>query len=321
MPVTPSLTGAAIAAHRQRLSLSQQGLAALMNVTHQAVSKWEKGLALPDTETLLALAKLFGTSMEALLMGTFPEEEPSDAPEPEPESMEDHAPDLEKADLDSLNFSAVMQMLPFVSTSVADRLFRASVSAGKPNISQLSAIAPFVSTEVLTEAIGSQQLMDSNPEIFCAIAPFLPTDAVDSLVQSMLPTSSPRTLQALMPFVSSQTADSIVLSMLGMAPESSRNKAVVQPSQAPAALKRESPRMRLMRKLVEDGNTENLMDLMEDLEENEMLALVDLLLERNMYGELAELAEEMDENMQHALLDKALKLDDPELMHVLSEHL
>ena len=76
-----------------------------------------------------------------------------------------------------------------------------------------------------------------------------------------------------------------------------------------------------MRKLVEDGNTENLMDLMEDLEENEMLALVDLLLERNMYGELAELAEEMDENMQHALLDKALKLDDPELMHVLSEHL
>ena len=72
MPIDTIRTGAAIAAYRQRMNLSQQGLAGLMNVTHQAVSKWEKGQALPDTETLLALAKLFGISMEDLLTGKLP---------------------------------------------------------------------------------------------------------------------------------------------------------------------------------------------------------------------------------------------------------
>ena len=74
MPIDTTKTGAAIAAYRQRMNLSQQGLAGLMNVTHQAVSKWEKGLALPDTETLLALSKLFGTTMEDLLTGVLPKQ-------------------------------------------------------------------------------------------------------------------------------------------------------------------------------------------------------------------------------------------------------
>ena len=45
MPIDTTKTGAAIAAYRQRLNMSQQGLAGLMNVTHQAVSKWETGVS------------------------------------------------------------------------------------------------------------------------------------------------------------------------------------------------------------------------------------------------------------------------------------
>lgn len=69
MAIDYKKTGRAISACRQELKLSQQGLAELMNVTHQAVSKWENGAALPDTPTLLALSKLFGVTMEELLMG------------------------------------------------------------------------------------------------------------------------------------------------------------------------------------------------------------------------------------------------------------
>ena len=73
MAIDYQKTGRAISAYRQELKLSQQGLAELMNVTHQAVSKWENGAALPDTPTLLALSKLFGVSMEDLLMGEIRE--------------------------------------------------------------------------------------------------------------------------------------------------------------------------------------------------------------------------------------------------------
>lgn len=38
---------------RLEKGLSQQALASLCNVTHQAVSKWENGASLPDMQTLL----------------------------------------------------------------------------------------------------------------------------------------------------------------------------------------------------------------------------------------------------------------------------
>ena len=51
---------------RQAKGFSQEALAAHLNVSRQAVSKWEKGLSHPDTENLLALAALFGVSADEL---------------------------------------------------------------------------------------------------------------------------------------------------------------------------------------------------------------------------------------------------------------
>lgn len=64
--------GKTIAALRQQANLSQQGLANLCSVTHQAVSKWENGQALPDMQTMLFLSKYFEVSMEDILMGNLP---------------------------------------------------------------------------------------------------------------------------------------------------------------------------------------------------------------------------------------------------------
>ena len=52
---------------RTRAGLSQDQLAELLDVSRQAVSKWETGTADPSTSNLLALAKLFGVSAEELL--------------------------------------------------------------------------------------------------------------------------------------------------------------------------------------------------------------------------------------------------------------
>ena len=52
---------------RTRAGLSQDQLAKLLDVSRQAVSKWESGTADPSTSNLLALAKLFGVPAEELL--------------------------------------------------------------------------------------------------------------------------------------------------------------------------------------------------------------------------------------------------------------
>lgn len=64
--VTRSL-GETLRDHRGRCQMTQEYVAEAVGVSRQAVSKWEKGLSSPSTANLLALAKLYGVSVEDLL--------------------------------------------------------------------------------------------------------------------------------------------------------------------------------------------------------------------------------------------------------------
>ncbi len=52
---------------RTRQGYSQLKLGEILNVTQQAVAKWEKGVAEPDSENLVAMSKLFNVSTDYLL--------------------------------------------------------------------------------------------------------------------------------------------------------------------------------------------------------------------------------------------------------------
>lgn len=61
--------GKRIALKRKENGYTQERLSLLLNVTPQAVSKWENGNALPDTALLPLLGKLLGVSIDRLLTG------------------------------------------------------------------------------------------------------------------------------------------------------------------------------------------------------------------------------------------------------------
>ena len=65
--------GERIMALRKEKSISQTELAKRLNVSRQAVSKWEQGVSSPDTERLIRLAEILGTEVEYLATGTHPE--------------------------------------------------------------------------------------------------------------------------------------------------------------------------------------------------------------------------------------------------------
>lgn len=52
---------------RKEKGLSQEELADRLGVSRQAVSKWERAAASPDTDNLITLAKLYGISLDELL--------------------------------------------------------------------------------------------------------------------------------------------------------------------------------------------------------------------------------------------------------------
>ena len=59
--------GKIITDKRKSLGLTQQALAEKLNISFQAVSKWENGTSDPSTSNLIALAKLYGISAEEIL--------------------------------------------------------------------------------------------------------------------------------------------------------------------------------------------------------------------------------------------------------------
>ena len=54
---------------RKQSGLSQEGLADLLNVSRQAVQKWEAGTSRPDLDNLAALARYFNVSLDYLVTG------------------------------------------------------------------------------------------------------------------------------------------------------------------------------------------------------------------------------------------------------------
>lgn len=86
--------------YRKAHGFSQEELAAKIGVSRQAISKWERSESSPDTDNLIALAQLYGVSLDTLLMGedepkkeTAKEEEKSDTSSAETAGKNEDTPE------------------------------------------------------------------------------------------------------------------------------------------------------------------------------------------------------------------------------------
>ena len=83
--------GARLADLRKRRGYSQEALAEKLGLSRQAISKWERGESSPDTDTLIALARLYGVSLDELIDHTPTETVQKEQPASEPVQKEQPA--------------------------------------------------------------------------------------------------------------------------------------------------------------------------------------------------------------------------------------
>lgn len=81
--------------YRKQHGLSQEELAEKIGVSRQAVSKWERAEASPDTDNLIELAKIYGVTLDELISG--PQENTENNEQP-PEIDPQKEVDTENAD-------------------------------------------------------------------------------------------------------------------------------------------------------------------------------------------------------------------------------
>ncbi len=159
--IDPIRTGKMIARLRLEAGWTQAQLADRVCVTHQAVSKWENGTALPDVQTLLSMSALFGVSMETLLTG---QEYAAPSPAPQPEREETAQPTEEAP-------TPLPENAPAASSQAV-------------NWDNIIALAPFLPKETL--AALAERLGDApDMKVLKGLAPFLPGDVLAGLAERM----------------------------------------------------------------------------------------------------------------------------------------
>ena len=67
---------------RAQAGLSQDQLAELLDVSRQAVSKWERNEAMPEAEKVVRISRQFGVSTDYLLLEELEEPETAGVPAP-----------------------------------------------------------------------------------------------------------------------------------------------------------------------------------------------------------------------------------------------
>ena len=96
---------------RKAAGLSQESLGERLGVSRQAVSKWEADAAVPELENLIAMSRIFGVTIGALLGVEPAAEEPAEeeATETPGEESGDAAPDRELTDRELAAVEAIVR--------------------------------------------------------------------------------------------------------------------------------------------------------------------------------------------------------------------
>lgn len=209
--------GAYISRLRKEQDMTQLELAEYCNVSHQAVSKWERGESLPDISIFPMLAERFNVTIDDLLhagqepkrtkthqVGTIVKEMADNKPEHitqmmnegqvDPEALLEAAPMLKSSSLHEvvkgmdakrLNFEHLIGLAPFLSDKDLDLLVTDMLEGTEGGLpwKQLSSLAPFLSGRSLDLIVNRLSKESISPNQLHGIAPFLEAEHLNQLVR------------------------------------------------------------------------------------------------------------------------------------------
>jgi transcriptional regulator with XRE-family HTH domain len=181
--------GAFISDLRKSKNNTQAEIAQLLNVSHQAVSKWERGESLPDIGLLPLMTKLLGVTVDEMLNGertpvpaTVPVAELAAAAVEQPveKGVDPINPGHPGHASHRLTFDHVSGLAPFLSKDALESMIEQA--DGDVHWSNVNALAPFIGRTTLEKL--AEKLIDGTiePRMIMEIAPFLGHEALDRLV-------------------------------------------------------------------------------------------------------------------------------------------
>lgn len=197
--------GAYISKLRKESDYTQAELASKLNVTHQAVSKWERGESIPDIDTLLNISELFDITIDDVLNGGKTKRSINDKVIKDINNKEyinvANIINDEEYDLDDL-----VKIAPIIKTSKIDKII-SKVEKAKIKIDKLTHLAPFVSEDILKEKLHS---LGEGADNIIELAPFLSSESLDEIIRDLDNDMSTEKIIGLAPFLNNDTLDYLI---------------------------------------------------------------------------------------------------------------
>ncbi len=154
--------GASISRLRKQADMTQSELADKLNLTRQAVSRYELGDSFPDVSILVLIAEIFGVTLDELVAGgnpTFSESriltETAKGGDPVAENVSD-----------------LIALAPYLKPSILDKL-SATLSVKGIDISNIIGLAEYLSDESVLEMLKKADFTTLDEKLLTKLIPLL----------------------------------------------------------------------------------------------------------------------------------------------------
>lgn len=162
--------GANISKYRKASGMTQTELADRLGLSFQAVSNWERGQSCPDIANLMALAEMFGVSVDKLLGSER-------AARLVEEIHEEKTPEMSAEE--------IKELAPILSDKHVDGIVIRNLADGSKHIDiqDIADVAPYVSEELLDETAEMTSQTKGLDEIPANVLAFLSENFIDEMAK------------------------------------------------------------------------------------------------------------------------------------------
>lgn len=171
--------GAHISRLRKKADMTQSELAEELNLTRQAISKYECGDSFPDISILIEIADLFSITLDELISSGNPTEREAAILEGAAEGQ-----DL-CSKLDKQCIADIVNIAPLLKPSLLDKMAKGLAKHGI-DISSIVTLAEYINDDTVVQLLENATYDTINENLLERLIPFLDGNSISIIFQKIL---------------------------------------------------------------------------------------------------------------------------------------
>ena len=168
--------GAFLSKLRKNVDMTQSELADKLNLTRQAISRYELGESFPDISILISIADIFNITIDELIKN-------GEATRAESKILSDLISG--KSDTKPRNINDVINLVPFIKPSILEKLF-VHFQNQEIDISNIVSLSEYLNHKSILKMLENANFETINSELLARLVPMLDIESKNIIFKKIL---------------------------------------------------------------------------------------------------------------------------------------